>query len=119
MRPSWSRPGPDLRYAAAPDLEPLFGLRSFDYKRYTIGTGGLSKMTDPGPPSYGISELFMVTCAKRYAASLGTGRILIGDIEEHPAPCAEGLYPDQAGIQALFQGTMDRYGPVWGPPSGR
>jgi hypothetical protein len=118
-RPPWMRPGPDLRHAAMPDLEPLFGLRSFDYKRYTIGTGGLSKMTDPGPPNYGIAELFMVLCAKRYAAALRTGRILIGEIEGHPAPCPEELYPDQAGIQALFQETMDRYGLVWGPPSSR
>ena len=91
MCPFWFRPGPDLHDAAAPDLEPLFGLRSFDYKRDTIRTAGLSKMTDPGP----------------------------GEIEGHPAPCPEGLYPDQAGIQALFQETMDRYGLVWGPPSGR
>ena len=66
-------------------------------------------MTDPGPPNYGIAELFMVLCAKRYAASLGTGRILIGEIEGHPAPCPEELYPDQAGIQALFQD----HEPVW------
>ena len=118
-RPPWMRPGPDLSHAANPDLEPLFGLRSFDYERFSIGTGNLSTITDPGPPNYGIAELFMVLCAKRYAASLGSGRILIGDIAGHPQPCSEEVYPDQAGIQTLFQGTMDRYGLVWGPPSGR
>jgi hypothetical protein len=118
-RPPWMKSAPDLSHAANPDLEPLFGLRSFDYERFPIGTGNLSTITDPGPPNYGIAELFMVLCAKRYAASLSSGRILIGDIAGHPQPCSEELYPDQPGIQTLFQEIMDRYGLVWGSPADR
>jgi len=120
--PAWMQPAPELEEdttrLAAPGA-PIFGLRSFKYRRYKIGTGGLSMMTDPGPPNYGIAELFMVICSRRYTASLRDGRILIGKIEGHEAACPEESYPDQVRVQELFQEVMDRHGLVWERVVGR
>lgn len=120
--PEWMLPAPDLDENPARDGlpgEPLFGLRTFQYRRYRIGTGGLSMMTDPGPPNYGIAELFMVICSRRYTASLPDGRIRIGEIKGHGTSCPPESYPDQAEVQRLFQRTMDRHGLVWGEAVGR
>jgi len=124
-RPAWMRDGPTFDEASDElrvPSEPLFGLRTFVYRRYKIGTGGLSMMTNPGPPNYGIAELFMIQCSRRYTALLRDRRIQIGEIEDHGAPCPPESFPDQQQVQTLFQEVMDRHGLVWGdpetPPSG-
>lgn len=117
-RPPWMRPGPGLR--GGEDVtdpvpgEPLFGLSSFDYRRYSLGEGGLSKMTDPGPPNWGIREVSMIVCSRWYKAALDEGRVAAGTVVGHTAPCSEEAFPDRAEVVKLFEEEMAEHGLVWG-----
>lgn len=117
-RPAWMRPGPGSEPAGSGEdgaaAEPLFGLSSFDYRRYAIGAGGLSKMTDPGPPNWGIRELSMIVCSRWYKASLPERRVVAGEVLGHTAPCPDGSFPDRGEVVELFEAAMAGHGLVWG-----
>lgn len=116
-RPPWMRPGPGLGSPSRPG-EPLVGLSSFEYRQYSIGKGRLSKITDPGPPNYGIEKLSMIVCSRWYKAALAENRILAGAVPGHTAPCPEESFPEPAEVVGMFETEVNRHGLVWDHPLG-
>lgn len=119
-RPEWMLPGPGLRASAssgsaavAEPGPPLVGLSSFEYRRFTLGEGGLSRIDDAGPPNYGIGELSMIVCDRWYKASLATRDLSTGRVAGHTAPCSEESYPSGQEVLEAFEETMAEHGLVW------
>ncbi len=119
-RPEWMLPGPGLRgsesasaTAVAKPGPPLFGLSSFEYRRFTLGEGGLSRIDDAGPPNYGIGELSMIVCDRWYKASLATRAVTTGRVAGHTAPCSDGSHPPGPEVLERFEETMAEHGLVW------
>lgn len=116
-RPSWMLQGPPPFTAASQRQNslgpPLYGISSFAYRRHELGTGGLSRITNPGPPYYGIREISVILCSRWYKVSLGEGLIATDSVYGHTAPCPEFAYPDINEVGKHIAGRLSEAGIGW------
>lgn len=72
---------------------PILSLASFDYTRFMIPGGGLSRIDDPGPPRFGVREAAVVLGPFWKKLDLISGAIRSGKVSRHTFGEDESLTP--------------------------
>jgi hypothetical protein len=85
----------------------IYTLGSFVYERfYFMGRGVLSRMNNPGPPLYGVSEFAAIVCDRYFGLNLESGELAVHEIDGHTAPCEPGTFPSDEAMKEQLLGEL-------------
>jgi len=112
-RPAWmtqqsllEEPEPRSQLEAALTIDghpPILGLATFDYSRFKVGAGGLSRINDPGPPLFGVKEVSLILADRWVKLNLRSGKMESGPVRRHTSPVTTAQPPPDTAIQEYIE----------------
>ena len=86
---------------------PIVTMESYKYTRLRLKSGVLSRIDDPGPPTYGLAEVGVVSCKTAYKVSIETGAVSSSQVSMQNQSCTPQYMLDVTEAEEAVRNTLD------------
>lgn len=108
--PPWMEGVSLLSEAARNEYRPLFSIGGVNREVVQTKRDKVSRLVGSGPPSYGMNSMQMTICNRWYSLSMGTGKMTIGHLRDHPSACPGKELIGYDGARRLLSAHLSKRG---------